>query len=137
MSTWTLGWLSVLCRPMLYLKLSSCLHVMLGWLSVKLFYDCEMYKVYRFGLMVFNTFFKNISVISPWHGVQFYWYLSTWRKPQTCCKSLTNIMFYWVHLAMNRVQTHNLRDDRHWLHRLLLIQIPYDHDHDGPCTRKV
>jgi hypothetical protein len=50
---------------------------MLGWLSVKLlFYDCEMYKVYRFGLMVFNTFFKNISVISPWHGVQFYW----WRE---------------------------------------------------------
>jgi hypothetical protein len=50
---------------------------MLGWLSVKLlFYDGEMYKVYRFGLMVFNTFFKNISVISPWHGVQFYW----WRE---------------------------------------------------------
>jgi hypothetical protein len=32
--------------------------------------------------MVFNTTFNNISVIS-WRS--FYW----WRKPQTCCKSLT------------------------------------------------
>jgi len=33
------------------------------------------------GVMVFNTTFNNISVIS-WRSV--YW----WRKPPTCCKSL-------------------------------------------------
>jgi hypothetical protein len=32
---------------------------------------------------------------------------STRRKPLTCRKSLTNLMLYRVHLATNRVCTHN------------------------------
>jgi hypothetical protein len=34
------------------------------------------------------------------------------------------------------VQTHNVSGDRNWLHRKLWIQLPYDHDHDGPVTNK-
>jgi hypothetical protein len=26
----------------------------------------------------------------------------------------------------------NVSGDRHWLHMLLEIQLPYDHDYDGP-----
>jgi hypothetical protein len=56
---------------------------------------------------------------------------STWRKPLTCCKSLTNsyhIMWYQVHLAMRGIQTLNVSCDRHWLHMLFETQLSYDHN---------
>ena len=62
--------------------------------------------IYRYGFMLFNATFNNISVI--YRGGQFYW----WRKPPICRRSLTNLklyhtMLYWVHLAVNGVRTRN------------------------------
>jgi hypothetical protein len=42
-------------------------------------------------LMVFNTTFNNISVIS-WWSVLLVEEISVQRKPPTCCKSLTNFI---------------------------------------------
>ena len=56
--------------------------------------------------MEFNATFNNISITS--------W----WRKPENPEKindihKLYHIMLYKVHLAMIRIQTHNVSDDRH------------------------
>ena len=49
-------------------------------------------------------------------------------------------MLYLVHLVKREIRIDNDSSDKYWLHRDLLIQLPYDHDHDdtGPwgvvCT---
>ena len=52
--------------------------------------------------MVFNVTFNNISVMSFYHGGQFYW----WRKPQVTDKLSHNV----VHLALIEIRTHTSGD---------------------------
>ena len=78
---------------------------------------------------------NNISVI--YLGGQFYW----WRKLGVPRENHRPTASHWQTLShnivsstsrMSEIRTHNVSGDRHWLHRYLLIQLPYNHDHDGP-----
>ena len=66
------------------------------------------------------------------HFQQYFSYIVAVRKTPTC---------HWLTLSYNvvsstprliGVQTHNVSSGKLWLHRSLYIQLPYDHDQDGP-----
>jgi hypothetical protein len=88
-------------------------------------------------LFVFNATFNNISVIS-WLSILLVEETGGlfWReKPQPVTshwQTLSYNVVHCVHLALIKIRTHNISGDRHRLHRLFKIQLPYNHDHDGP-----
>ena len=79
----------------------------------------------------FQQYFSYIGVVSFIGGGN----RCTGRKPPTCRKSQTHTFSHNVVSSTPRlsgIRTHNVSCDRHWLNMWLSIQLPYDHDHDGP-----
>ena len=77
-------------------------------------------------LMLLSTIFQLC------HGVQFHWWKNLQNTTDLSQDKFYHIMLYWVHPTVSEIRTHNFSGDRHWFHRWLLIQLPYDNDHDCP-----
>ena len=67
----------------------------------------------KVGVMVFNTTFNNNISVMSCRSVLLV-------EETTCRKSQTNFIYHikWIHLAISGIpSSHNISDDRHWLHR--------------------
>ena len=73
--------------------------------------------------LVFNSTFNNISVIS---------WCSILLVEETGIPGEIHRQTLSHNVELNRVRTHNFSGDRH-----CLIQLPYDHDYDGPYNDRI
>ena len=88
---------------------------------------------YSVRFTVFNTIFNNISVIS-WRLVLLI------EKTRILKDNHRPAASHWQTVShnvvsstprLNGIRTRNVSSDSHCLHSSLLIQLPYDHNHDG------
>ena len=71
-----------------------------------------MYSKLWFGFMVFNATFNNISVMS-WWSVLLVEETGVSRENKPVTSHRQTLSHNAVHLAMSRIQTHNISGDRH------------------------
>jgi hypothetical protein len=119
--------ISAQCCLYKHLHVDSCIF---QCLKCSIYLSQNMHLINRLGLCCLKNdrdTFNTISVI--YSGGQFYWWRnqSTWRNLPQVTDKLYCITLHRLHLAISRIQTHTFSCDRH-----LSIQLPYDHDHDGP-----
>ena len=67
------------------------------------------------------------TIFQLYRGGQFYLFVEEIEVPgenhrlSQVTEKHNNIMVYRVHLALTRIRTHNVSDDKYWLHRYLVV----------------
>jgi hypothetical protein len=105
----------------------KCFEMRQGWTVQRFTKSTFLWHLVRF--MVLNATFNNISVILCWSVILV-------EEAWVPGENHRSVASHWQTLSHNvvsstprlsRVRTLNISGDRHWLHRQLEIQLPYDH----------
>jgi hypothetical protein len=97
-SVWGSSWLWLYGSWIYNYLWNQCLSPLMLWVWISIRARCH-----------FQQYFSYIVAVSFIGGGN----QRTWKKPLTCRKSLTNV----VYLALIEIQTHNISGDRHWFHK--------------------